>query len=177
MVILCGEERDVLRLQGRDADEFPGRDLPGLARSGQRRRAGDARRHRDRHGGAAVRRQGADLAGAGLHPGWTWHHATANRRSVGTSAPTPYIGGRRNECLELIRQTCENACWWRLKPVSQPTRLRKSSWLAAPRSTAGWRRLMTKAAVRPSRWGAARNRSSAMRPRWRCAACWRRTIT
>src|SRR5690242_11906542 len=104
-------------------------------------------------------------------------HTTANRRSVGTSAPTPYIGGRRNECLELIRQTCENACWWRLKPVSQPTRLRKSSWLAAPRSTAGWRRLMTKAAVRPSRWGAARNRSSAMRPRWRCAACWRRTIT
>ena len=29
----------------------------------------------------------------------------------------------------------------------------------------------------PSRWGAARNRSSAMRLRWRCAACWRRTTT
>jgi hypothetical protein len=85
--------------------------------------------------------------------------------------------GRRNECLELIRQTYASACWWRLKPVSQPTRLPTSSWLAAPRSTAGWRRLVTKAAVWPSRWGAARNRSSAMRRRWRCAACWRRTIT
>src|SRR4051812_9120985 len=29
--------------------------------------------------------------------------------------------GRRNECLEPIGQTYQSACWWRLKPVSQPT--------------------------------------------------------
>src|SRR5689334_13378862 len=45
--------------------------------------------------------------------------------------------GRRNECLEPIRQTYASACWWRLKPVSQPTRLQTSSWLAVHRCIAG----------------------------------------